>query len=108
MSHVAENWKQKLANTNQKKTTSSVRGLYDEWSSDYDESLDQWGYEAPEKCANLLEQHAFHNDQSLRTLRILDVGSGTGLVAEALSVLCRFRYIATALFDLILYVSNHQ
>jgi len=85
---AADDWKHKLANINRDKIElSAVTGLYDEWCADYEELMvEQWGYEAPSKCAQLIRQHieSASDPDHHQTLKILDVGSGTGLVGEAL------------------------
>jgi len=85
MSTVADKWENKLADNSHgwKERKPSVVGLYDDWSDDYDESINHWGYEAPTRVAALLRGHLA--SPGGRKLKILDVGSGTGLVADALS-----------------------
>ncbi|MEO9904024.1 class I SAM-dependent methyltransferase [Nisaea sp.] len=53
---------------------------YDDWASDYDRELANWGYEAPEQAAGLLKGHLPGFDGAA----ILDCGSGTGLTGAAL------------------------
>ena len=58
--------------------------LYDAWAATYDETLREWGYEAPEKIAELLADHRSGSTIPLRA-PVLDCGCGTGLSSEALS-----------------------
>lgn len=58
---------------------STLRQLYDDWSSSYDDDLAGWGYEAPVQAVDFLAA-------SVNTdVQILDAGCGTGLVGAALS-----------------------
>ena len=71
------------------KTAEGAISLYDSWAESYDESLRSWGYEAPEKTAQLLSDywggaHARTICQ-LDKLPILDCGCGTGLSSAALA-----------------------
>ena len=82
-SAVADKWKDHLTNTNVLRKHSDVIHLYDEWSYDYDESQRAWVCDAPVRCAELMRQYTL--DEALCDgIKVLDVGSGTGLVAEAL------------------------
>ncbi len=56
-----------------------VQKSYDDWALNYNETLDKWGYLAPQETARLLLENApavFN--------RVLDVGCGTGLSGMAL------------------------
>ena len=55
-----------------------VAKYYDNWASDYDGTLADWRYEAPEQVASMLREKL-----SLDSA-ILDVGCGTGLCGKAL------------------------
>ena len=57
---------------------------YDAWALTYDQTLRGWGYEAPEKIAELLADHRSGSSIPLRA-PVLDCGCGTGLSSEALS-----------------------
>jgi predicted TPR repeat methyltransferase len=57
---------------------------YDAWALTYDQTLREWGYEAPEKIAELLADHRSGSSIPLRA-PVLDCGCGTGLSSEALS-----------------------
>ncbi len=56
-----------------------VRHLYDDWADDYDQSLLEWGYEAPSVAA------AYIRDLAPPDAFVLDAGCGTGLSGEALN-----------------------
>ena len=57
----------------------AIADYYDDWAKTYDETLVTWDYQAPRDAAALLAPHLSPN------AHILDVGCGTGLVADALS-----------------------
>jgi predicted TPR repeat methyltransferase len=57
----------------------AVERWYDDWSSDYDRTLADWRYAAPEEAAERLAPHLGEDP------RVLDVGCGTGLMAETLA-----------------------
>lgn len=58
-----------------------VRQLYDEWASDYDRTLAEWGYDAPVVAAGKLKGLL---GQGAGTAAVLDAGCGTGLTGKAL------------------------
>jgi len=58
--------------------TDAIADYYDDWAGTYDETLATWDYQAPRDTAALLAPHLSPK------ARILDVGCGTGLVADAL------------------------
>ena len=60
---------------------SYVRQIYDEWASDYDRNLADWGYEAPVVGAAKLRAMA---GDAVGAAAVLDAGCGTGLTGEAL------------------------
>jgi predicted TPR repeat methyltransferase len=55
-----------------------VAKYYDNWASDYDGTLSDWRYEAPEQVASMLRAKLSPK------LAILDAGCGTGLSGKAL------------------------
>ena len=57
----------------------AIADYYDDWAKSYDETLAAWDYQAPKDAAALLAPHLAPK------AHILDVGCGTGLVADALS-----------------------
>jgi predicted TPR repeat methyltransferase len=57
----------------------AIADYYDDWAGTYDATLASWDYQAPKDAAALLAPHLSPK------ARILDVGCGTGLVADALS-----------------------
>ena len=58
---------------NMSKKSDDVAKYYDNWASDYDGTLSEWRYDAPEQVASMLQ--AKLSPKSL----ILDAGCGTGL-----------------------------
>jgi predicted TPR repeat methyltransferase len=60
------------------KKSDDVAKYYDNWASDYDGTLADWRYEAPEQVASMLQ--AKLSPKSV----ILDAGCGTGLSGRAL------------------------
>jgi predicted TPR repeat methyltransferase len=60
------------------KKSDDVAEYYDNWSGDYDETLAQWQYEAPEQVASMLLT------ELTPASTILDAGCGTGLSGRAL------------------------
>lgn len=63
----------------------AVASYYDDWAGNYDETLDQWQYQAPDDAMDLLMPHLPTN------ARLLDVGCGTGLFGETLGRRGNFR-----------------
>ncbi|MGF1528806.1 MAG: class I SAM-dependent DNA methyltransferase [Candidatus Competibacterales bacterium] len=64
--------------SNLSNNSEDIAKYYDNWSSDYDETLAQWRYDAPEQVASILMAEL--SPQSV----ILDAGCGTGLSGKAL------------------------
>jgi ubiquinone/menaquinone biosynthesis C-methylase UbiE len=64
--------------------TRTVQRYYDDLADSYDETLEAWQYQAPQDACDLLVPYLVDGAQ------VLDVGCGTGLLAEAL--LTRGRY----------------
>ncbi|EKV29765.1 Williams-Beuren syndrome chromosome region 27 [Caenispirillum salinarum AK4] len=62
----------------------AVETYYDDWAGTYDDTLASWDYQAPRDAVDQLVPHLAEG------ARVLDVGCGTGLVADA--VLGRGRY----------------
>ena len=59
--------------------TDDIKDIYRKWAPSYEDNFaDKWGYVAPNKIANLF----LKNFQGAGP--VLDVGAGTGLVAENL------------------------
>ena len=58
------------------------RSVYDNWASNYDKDVEEWGYDMPTKVASLLAQY-LSNDKE-KELEILDAGAGDGLSGMAL------------------------
>ena len=57
-----------------------ARRMYGDWAESYDESFGRaWGYIAPRAIAGILKE------QIVPGAEILDIGAGTGLVAESLT-----------------------
>lgn len=58
----------------------SAKSLYGNWAATYDSSFGEaWGYIAPREIANIFKAESKEN------MPVLDVGAGTGLVAEHLT-----------------------
>ena len=65
------------------KTAEGAQDLYDRWASTYDESLQSWGYEAPQVAAKILSCVADKLELSKHSLAY-DAGCGTGQCGEKL------------------------
>jgi predicted TPR repeat methyltransferase len=66
--------------SNMSKKSDDVAKYYDDWASDYDGTLADWRYEAPEQVASMLRTKLSPNSA------ILDAGCGTGLSGKALQL----------------------
>jgi predicted TPR repeat methyltransferase len=64
--------------SNMSKKSADVAKYYDNWASDYDGTLADWRYEAPEQVASMLRTKLSPKSA------ILDAGCGTGLSGRAL------------------------
>jgi predicted TPR repeat methyltransferase len=64
--------------SNLSRKSDDVAKYYDDWASDYDGTLSDWRYEAPEQVASMLRVKLSPK------LAILDAGCGTGLGGKAL------------------------
>ena len=64
--------------SNLSRNSDDVAQYYDDWAADYDETIADWQYQAPEKVAQMLRAEL--SPESV----ILDAGCGTGLVGRAL------------------------
>jgi predicted TPR repeat methyltransferase len=64
--------------SNLSRKSDDVAKYYDNWASDYDGTLSDWRYEAPEQVASMLRVKLSPK------LAILDAGCGTGLGGKAL------------------------
>eukprot|EP00615_Pteridomonas_danica_P002960 CAMPEP_0114344382 /NCGR_PEP_ID=MMETSP0101-20121206/11377_1 /TAXON_ID=38822 ORGANISM="Pteridomonas danica, Strain PT" /NCGR_SAMPLE_ID=MMETSP0101 /ASSEMBLY_ACC=CAM_ASM_000211 /LENGTH=267 /DNA_ID=CAMNT_0001479701 /DNA_START=6 /DNA_END=809 /DNA_ORIENTATION=- len=59
--------------------------IFDQAATKYDDSIGAAGYQLPKMCSKLIKKHLFKNiDTDYTTLKILDVGCGTGLGGEQL------------------------
>jgi SAM-dependent methyltransferase len=57
-----------------------AKALYGDWAATYDESFGQgWGYVAPQRMAEI-----YLDEMNAENAPILDIGAGTGLIAEHL------------------------
>lgn len=78
--------------------SAAARGTYDRWADGYRADIQDWGYNMPAKCAELVHRHHYYCSAADRrgdsngvqrphhrdSLRLLDVGAGDGLMGEAL------------------------
>lgn len=69
-----------LGNAYSSRTAEEVRKYYDQWAEVYDEELTENSYQQPRRCAEELARHLTNT-----SVRILDVGCGTGLSGIALA-----------------------
>jgi len=61
-------------------TSTDARRVYDDWAATYDDSFAAaWGYVAPRRIAEI-----FLSEGGEAARPVLDIGAGTGLMAEAL------------------------
>ncbi|KAJ8042352.1 Methyltransferase-like protein 27 [Holothuria leucospilota] len=60
----------------------NIKGLYDNWTSSYDEDLRKHRYYGPSYAGSTFAEHCPE-----KGVHILDIGSGTGLVGEQLHAL---------------------
>ena len=58
----------------------NIKKYYDDWSEKYDETLNNWNYQAPKKCARILKQRILSHPKN-----ILDLACGTGLFGHELN-----------------------
>ena len=58
----------------------NIKKYYDDWSEKYDETLNNWNYQAPKKCARILKQRISSHPKN-----ILDLACGTGLFGHELN-----------------------
>ncbi|KAI3646111.1 hypothetical protein MP228_009039 [Amoeboaphelidium protococcarum] len=63
-------------------TPDETRKLYAQWSSDYDQDLQSYGYCLPKYCCEILFKYAKEHLNNVKIWRLLDFGAGTGLVAR--------------------------
>ncbi len=64
--------------SNMSQESDDIAQYYDNWANEYNETLADWRYEAPEQVASMLRSKLAPESA------ILDVGCGTGLVGKAL------------------------
>ncbi|CAJ1348996.1 unnamed protein product, partial [Effrenium voratum] len=58
--------------------------LYDNWAASYDDTLRGWGYDAHEKCTELVVKHLAANGRDPKEVVLMDCGCGTGMAGEEL------------------------
>ena len=54
-----------------------IKNFYDNWSNEYDKTLDDWNYKAPKQAALILKKYSIRKPSFL-----LDLACGTGLFAQ--------------------------
>ena len=54
-----------------------IKNFYDNWSNEYDKTLDDWNYKAPKQAALILKKYSIGKPKFL-----LDLACGTGLFAQ--------------------------
>ena len=54
-----------------------IKNFYDNWSNEYDKTLDDWDYKAPKQAALILKKYSIRKPSFL-----LDLACGTGLFAQ--------------------------
>ena len=54
-----------------------IKNFYDNWSIEYDKTLDDWNYKAPKQAALILKKYSIGKQRFL-----LDLACGTGLFAQ--------------------------
>ena len=54
-----------------------IKNFYDNWSNEYDKTLDDWNYKAPKQAALILKKYSIRKPRFL-----LDLACGTGLFAQ--------------------------
>ena len=54
-----------------------IKNFYDNWSIEYDKTLDDWNYKAPKQAAIILKKYSIGKQRFL-----LDLACGTGLFAQ--------------------------
>ena len=69
-------------------STGELRAIYDDWSGQYDQDLQAFGYSYPPAIAGLVGRYVRQLDAP-----ILDAGAGTGIVGEVLAILGYTRLI---------------
>ena len=82
---VAEQFDAAAALNTTAKTAEGAAVLYDAWAVTYDQTLTDWGYEAPAKTAQLLKEHLPPHFSAPEHVPVLDCGCGTGLSSTALA-----------------------
>lgn len=83
------------------KSDDELRAIYDEWSAQYDEDLQAFGYSYPPAIAGLVARYVRELDAP-----ILDAGAGTGIVGEVLAILGFTRLTGIDLSDGMLAVAR--
>ena len=54
-----------------------IKNFYDNWSNEYDKTLDDWNYKAPKQSALILKKYSIR-----KPIFLLDLACGTGLFAK--------------------------
>lgn len=80
------------AKFNEVKSDEEMADVYNNWAPKYESDVGQFGYEIPFEAAKILLGHMLASEKDLKYTKVLDVGCGTGLVAEGLKN-CEFNGI---------------
>eukprot|EP00483_Globobulimina_turgida_P003765 UN03771 len=83
-------WEDKLTALKQQKHGDKLTAaeLYNEWAEDYEETIGNIGWDAPEQCV----EYFLKNNTNVNRPKILDIGCGPGLVGKNLKKNCKYDF----------------